>query len=126
VRTEPGQQGADRVTVADHHAVDVPHLAGLRADAEPPGRADQREGSLRAGAGHLQRRRTAGLGQRTMRQEGAPPCSHRITGSPGHDRRRKAADRPATVVDEPGLPGQRVTVADHANDVLRLLPDAGR
>ena len=40
VCAEPGKQGADRVTVADHHAVDVPHLAGLRTDPEPPRRTD--------------------------------------------------------------------------------------
>ena len=48
VGAEPGEQRADRVAVADHDPVDAAHLAGLGRDAEPAGRADQRQRRLRA------------------------------------------------------------------------------
>jgi hypothetical protein len=54
VRAKPGEQGANGLAVADDDAVDTAHLAGLRADTEPAGRADQGECGLRAGAADLE------------------------------------------------------------------------
>ena len=92
---------ADRVAVADHDPVDAAHLAGLGRDAEPAGRADQREGGLRTGAGDLERRRAAGLGQRAVREEGAAPGGDGVAAAAGHDLRRQPAHRPAAWSSRP-------------------------
>src|SRR5579859_5810984 len=62
VRTEPGQQRADRVPVPDHDPVHPAHLAGLGVDLQPPGGPGQCQRRLRAGAGHLERHRPARAG----------------------------------------------------------------
>ena len=116
--------GADRVAVADHDAVDAADLAGLGLDAEPAGGTDEREGRLRAGAGHLERRGAAGLGERAVRQERAAPGGHRVAAGAGDDLRRQPAHRTAAAVEQAGLAGERLAVADHADDVPAALADA--
>src|SRR3954471_2765195 len=64
VRAHAGQQGADRVAVADDDPVGAADLAGLGRDAETAGGAHQCHGRLGPGAGDLEGRRTARLGER--------------------------------------------------------------
>jgi len=54
VGAEPGQHGADRVSVADDDAVHPAHLAGLGLGAHSPCGAHQRECGFGAGAGDLE------------------------------------------------------------------------
>ena len=124
VGAEPGQQLADRVAVADHDPVDAADLAGLGLDAEPAGDADERERRLRAGAGDLERRRAAGLGQRAVREERAAPRGDGVAAATGHHGGRQAAHRPAALVEQAGLAGQRLAVLDHPHDVAAALADA--
>ena len=56
-----------------------------------------------------------------MGEERAAPRGLRVTERRGDDLRREAADRAAPAVDEPGLPGERLAVADHADDVAVAL-----
>src|SRR4051794_26981755 len=123
VCSEPGQQVSDRVTVADHDAVDTTHLARLGADAQAAGRPDECESRLGARAGDLERRGPAGLGERAVRQEGAAPGSDRVAVATGDHLWRQAADRSSPAVDQPGLPGECLAVLDHAYDVSAVLPD---
>ena len=106
----PGEQRGDGVAVADHHPVRAADLPGLRRDAEPAGRADQGERRLRAGAGDLQRRGAARLGQRAVRQERAAPGRLRVADAAADDLRRQPAHRTAAQVEQPGLAGQRLAV----------------
>ena len=124
VGAEAGEQLADGVAVADHHAIDATDLAGLRGDAEPAGDTDERERGLGAGAGDLERGGAAGLGQRPVRQERAPPGRDGVAGAAGDDRGRKAPDRAAALVEQPGLAGQRLAVTHDADDVAAALAQA--
>jgi hypothetical protein len=54
VRPEPGEHGADGVTVADDDPVDPTDLAGLGLDAEPAGRSHERQCGLGPRAGDLE------------------------------------------------------------------------
>ena len=93
VRADAGEQRGDRVAVLDHDPVDAAHLARLGGDADPAGGADQRQRRLRTRAGDLQRAGAAGLGQRAVRQERAPPRRHRAADV---RRRPRAAAGPRT------------------------------
>src|SRR5439155_1557910 len=81
VRAEPGEDRADRVTVADHDPVRTAHLARFRLNTKASGRTDERERRLRPRAGDLQRGRAPRLGERAVREEGAAPgcATHRRT-----------------------------------------------
>ena len=124
VGAEAGEQRADRVAVADHDAVDAADLAGLGLDAEPAGGADQGEGGLGTGAGDLERRGAAGLGERAVREERPAPGGDGVAAGAGDDLRRQTADRTAAAVEQPGLAGQRLAVPDDADDVPAALADA--
>ena len=124
VRAEPGEQRADRVAVADDDPVDAAHLAGLGADAEPAGRTDQRERRLGPGAGDLQRRGAARLGQRAVGEERAAPGRLGVAHGAGHHLRRQPAHRSAAAVEQAGLAGQRLAVLDHPHDVAAALAQA--
>ena len=63
----------DGVAVADDDAVDATDLTGLGLDPQPAGRADEGQRRLGPGAGDLERRRTAGLGERAVGEERAAP-----------------------------------------------------
>ena len=117
VRSEAGQHRADRVPVADHHAVHAAHLTRLRGDAQPTGGADERQRGLRPRAGDLERRRATGLGQRAVREERATPGGLGLGHAGGHHLGRQAADRATPVVQQTGLTGERLPVLDHPDDV---------
>src|SRR6266511_4040291 len=121
VRTQPGQQVGDRVAVLDHDPVHAPDLARLGGDADPAGGTDQRQRRLRARAGDLQRAGAAGLGERAVRHERAPPGGHRAAHAGRDHVRRQAAHRPPAHVQQAGLPGQRLAVLDHPADVVAAL-----
>ena len=76
------------------------------------------------GAGDLQRGGAAGLGERAVGQEGAAPGGDGVAVAAGDDLRRQPAHRAAAAVEEPGLAGQRLAVADDAHDVAAVLADA--
>jgi len=124
VRAQPGEHGADRVTVPDHHPVDPAHVPRLGADLQPPGTADEAERGLRPGAGDLQGHRAARLGQRPVHQEGASPGRLAVAAAAGHHLPGQPAHRAAEAVDQPGLPGQAVTALAHAHDVAAALAQA--
>ena len=124
VGAEPGQQRADRVAVADHHAVHAADLARLGGDAEAAGDADDGERGLRAGAGDLERGRAAGLGQRAVREEGTAPRGDGVAAATAHDGRREPTYGSAAVVEQAGLAGQRLAVLGDAHDVAAALADA--
>ncbi len=117
MRTEPGEQGSDRLAVSDHDPVDAANLAGLGLDAVPASRTNKRECGFGTGAGHFQRRGSAGLGERSMRQERTAPGRDRVAAGAGHDLWGQTANRTAPAVDESGLPGQRLAFLDDADDV---------
>ena len=100
VRAHPGEQGADGVAVADHHPVRAADLPRLRGDAEPAGRADQRQRRLRAGAGDLEGGAAARLGQRPVGEERAAPGGLGVAHPAGDDGRRQAAHRAAAGVEQ--------------------------
>ena len=119
---------ADGVAVADDDPVDPAHLAGLGRDAEPARRTDEGQRRLGPGAGDLEGRGPARLGERAVGQEGPAP------GGLGVARREplttcggQPAHRAAPAVDQAGLPGQRLAVLDHPHDVAAALAQpAGR
>src|SRR5690606_24702472 len=123
---QAGEHGADRVAVADHDPVDAADLARLGVDLQPAGRAHQRERRLRAGAGHLKGHGATGLGQRTVREEGPPPRRLGVAGGAGDHLTGQAAHRPTVVVDQSGLPGERLAVTVDAYDVPRALAQPRR
>src|SRR3954451_9383943 len=124
VRAEPGEQHSDGVAVADDHPVDSPDLTCLGLNPQSAGRTDERERRLGTRAGHLQRRGAARLRERPVRQERAPPGRDRVAAGPGHYLRRQSPDGSAAAVEQPGLAGQRLAVADHTDDVPAALADA--
>ncbi|CAH0271108.1 hypothetical protein SRABI128_03396 [Microbacterium sp. Bi128] len=118
------QQRGDRVTVADHHAVHTPDLAGLGLDAQAAGRADEGQGRFGAGAGDFHGRGAAGLGERAVDQERAAPDSFGVRGGAVHHYRRKAAHGAPPRVQEPGLAGEGLTVAHHPHHVAAAAAQA--
>ena len=127
VGAEPGEHRADGVAVADDDPVDPAHLAGLGRDAQPAGRADQREGRLGPGAGDLEGRRPAGLGERAVGEERAAPGGLGVAHRAADDLGRQPAHRAAAAVDQAGLAGQRLAVLDDPHDVAAALAQpAGR
>src|SRR6185437_2474946 len=126
VGTQPGQDRADRVSVADHHPVDAAHVARLRADLEPPRGADHGQRGLWSRASELERHGPAWLGQRAVGNEGAAPGRLAVAGAARHDLPRQAAHRSAAHVDQPGLPGQAVAVLDHPHHVAVGLAQSAR
>ena len=117
VGAHPGQQGGDGVAVADDHPVHSPDFAGLRLDAEPAGRAHERQRGLGTGAGDLHGRGPAGFGQGTVGQEGAAPDGLGVGGGAVDDGGRQPAHGASAAVQEAGLAGQRLAVADHPHHV---------
>ena len=109
------------LTVLDHDAVHAADLTRLRGHPDAAGRADQGERRLRSRAGDLQRARAARLGQRSVGQERAPPRRDRAARVGRDHVRGQPAHRTATYVEQSGLAGQRLTVLDHANDVVAAL-----
>ena len=96
VRTQPGQQRTDRVAVADHHAVHVAHLAGLRrryraAGPHRPGPAPPPD------RGRSPRATTTGRARSASRA----PGTHRARPPP---RRRRHRTRPPAA--DPGPDGR--------------------
>src|SRR5579859_6444872 len=126
VRTEPGQQRADRVPVPDHDPVHPAHLAGLGVDLQPPGGPGQCQRRLRAGAGHLERHRPARAGEAAVRQEGPAPGRLAVAGRAGHHVPGQPADRPPVAVYQPGLARQAVPVLAHPHHIPVALAQAAR
>ena len=120
----PGEQRGDRIPVPHDHPVHAAHLAGLREDAEPAGRAHEREGGLRAGAGELHRGGAAGLREGAVGQEG--PAQHRFGvghGPVDHGGREPAHGAPARV-EQSRLAGEGLAVLDDAHHVGAPAPQS--
>src|SRR5512145_1566534 len=61
-----------------------------------------------------------------MSQERPPPGGLSVTGRARDNLWRQAADRPAVAVDQSGLPGERLAVARHPDDVVAGLAQPAR
>src|SRR5918993_1170606 len=124
VGAEPGEHGTDGVAVTDDDTVDATDLASLGGDVEAARCADEGERGLGAGAGHLERRRAARLGERSVGEEGAAPCALGVADGSADDLRRQSSHGATTAVDEPGLPRQGLSVLDDADHVTAALAQA--
>ena len=58
-----------------------------------------------------------------MGQEGAPPGGLGVVDAAGDHRRRQPADRPAALVDQPGLAGQALAVLGDPHQVAHAAAD---
>src|SRR5699024_5213334 len=128
MRAQPGQQRTNGVPIANHDTVDTAYLPGFRLHIEPARGPHQRERRLRAGTGDLERRGSAGLGERTVRKERTTPGGFGLRDTSRNDGGGQPTHRTATRVDQAGLPSQPVTVLDHAHHVPGALtqPTRGR
>src|SRR6516225_9196966 len=111
VRAEPGQQRADRVAIPHHDPVHPAHLAGLRVDLQPPGRAGQRQCRLGPGAGHLVPGQATDRPAVAVHQAGLPGQAVAILAHPYHV--PVALAQPARREHD-----QVAGVAEHLGDVL--------
>lgn len=73
--------------------------AGIPIDPQTPRSSDQSKCSFRAGAAHFERRRTAGFGQGTVREERTAPSCFGVADTSADDLRRQAANRAPAKID---------------------------
>ena len=92
----------------------------------PSRRATPTSASAASGPGQVTSSdgRAAGLGERAVGQEGAAPGGDRVAAAAGDHRGRQPAHGPAALVEQAGLPGQRLAVLDDPDDVAAALADA--